>query len=75
MVRKFELILVTIRVTQLIAIVIAVDKGRVVIVIDIQVQANEVLLVFLQAIARLAARVIAVNILGNAVNAVIVRLA
>ena len=75
MVGKFKLVVIAVRITILETIKVVVNKGRVMEVIDIPVQANHVFLTVLNSVTWLATGIVVVNILRNAFDTVEIGLA
>ena len=75
MIREFKLIAVAIRITCLEAIKIIVDDRGVMTVIDVPVEANEVLFIGLNTITWLATGIVGINSIGNRIDAFVVCLA
>ena len=72
MVCELEFVVVAIRRAQLDAVIIVVDHGSIMLLVDIPVDAEHVLLVCLRTVSRQATRIVVIEILGDAFDAIVV---
>ncbi len=75
MIGELEFVVIAIGVASLEAIEVVVNEGCAVLVVNVPVEAQHVLLGFLRAVTGLAARLVVIDVLRDAFDALVVRLA